>query len=217
MKLLARWKTTIVSSFEHVLNQVENHDATIATAIQEGREAAAGARVKLNRIRRDGERMRSRISERNESAQTWASRAVQVHGSDPGKALECVRRRNLARTEAQHLEAELTSHREIEQQLQRDLVEIETRIAELGRRRNAYSAREFRAKALGAAQACSVATQAESVEEVFDRWEMKLASTEPLGAATIDPLESTFAAAEKRAALEAELDELLRDPSRAAS
>jgi hypothetical protein len=38
-----------------------------------------------------------------------------------------------------------------------------------------------------------------------------------LGAATIDPLESTFAAAEKRAALEAELDELLRDPSRAAS
>jgi len=198
MKMFYRWKTTFVSSFEHVLNHLENHDAVIATAIREAREAGAGARVKLNRIRRDGDRMRNRIAELNAGAETWASRAVQVHGNDPGKALECVRRRNLARTEAQNLEAELAAHREIEQQLQRDLQEIERRIAELGRRRNAYSAREFRAKALGAGEACSVVTQTESIEEVFDRWEIKLASTEPVAAARMDTLESEFVADEER-------------------
>ncbi len=180
MNLLLRWKTCVVSSFEHVVNQLENHEAVVDTAIREAREAAAGASIKLNRIRRDGDRMQSRILEANEAAATWASRAVQVHASDSSKALECVRRRNLALNEVRHFEAELKAHREIEQQLQRDLLAMESRIAELGRRRNAFTAREFRAKALGAAEACAAATEAVTIEDVFDRWEMKLARTEPL-------------------------------------
>lgn len=208
MKLLTRWKASITSTFEHVLNQVENHEAVIATAICETREAAAGARVKLNRIRRDTERMRQRITELQAAEKAWASRAVQVHSTDQEKALECVRRRNAATREIQHLEDQLARHKELDLQLSRDIVLIEERIAELERRRNAYSAREFRAKALSIHEACG--TSNSDVEDVFDRWEVKLAATEPMQASTSDPLETEFAAEEERAALEAQLDELLR-------
>lgn len=217
MKLLLRWKTAFCSSFESVLNQLENHEAVVAAAIREAREAAAGARVKQNRLRREGERMRSRIDELNDSSRAWASRALQVHGSEPEKALECVRRRNLAQREAQHLEAEMAAHREIEQQLQRDLALIDNRIAELGRRRTAFSSREFRAKALGAGESCVAATEAGSLEEVFDRWEMKLASVEPALAGSVDALEAGFAVEEERAALKAQMEELLQAQARTVS
>ena len=217
MKRFLRWKTTVASSFEHVLYHLENHDAVIATAIREVREAAAGAQVKLNRLRRDGERLRSRIGELHQAAATWAERAVQVHTSDPAKAMECVRRRQQTRSEAQHLETELKAHQEIERQLQRDLAAMENRIAELGRRRNAFSAREYRAKAVHAVEACNPTAVGDSIDEVFDRWEVKLASTEPMLSTPVDSLEAEFAAEEDRATLEAELAELLRNSSRADS
>jgi phage shock protein A len=211
MKLMQRWKSTVVSSFEHVLSQVENHEAVVAAAIRDAREAAAGARVKLNRLRRDGERLRTRIAERQATAATWAARAVQVHASEPAKALECMRRRQQALAEAGQLEQELAAHREIEDRLTRDLSGLEARIADLGRRRHSFAAREFRAKAIAAGETAAAAGEADAVEEVFDRWELKLARTEPMGPDEgTDPLESAFVAEEERASLEAELAALLR-------
>lgn len=206
MKILNRWKTTLISGFEHVVNQVENHDAVIATAIRETREAAAGARVKLNRLRRDCEKMRLRLAELEQSAATWAARAVKSHPAEPDTALECVRRRNAVLQEAAYLREELSRHEALERQLNRDIVVIDERVAELNRRRNACSAREFRAKAIGVPEEFLPP----DVEDVFDRWEIKLTTAEPLAAGEADSLEARFAVGEERASLEAGLDELLR-------
>jgi len=68
-----------------------------------------------------------------------------------------------------------------------------------------------------AVEACNPTAVGDSIDGVFDRWEVKLASTEPMLSTPVDSLEAEFAAEEDRATLEAELAELLRNSSRADS
>jgi phage shock protein A len=108
--------------------------------------------------------------------------------------------------EAAQLREELSRHEVLERQLTRDIAVIDERVAELGRRRNVCSAREFRAKAFGSSEEFLPP----DVEDVFDRWEIKLTTVEPLVGGEADSLDARFAVDEERASLESELNELLR-------
>lgn len=210
MKVFRRWKTSIAASFESVLNQVENHEAIAIEVIREAQEAAARARVKLGHVQRDGADMRKRLANTEKAEAAWSSRALQVHEEDRDKALECIRRRNQARHDLETLKEEIAKHNELESRLRADLKVIDERIRELKQKKNAFAAREYRAKALKTSHADNDALVTE-LDNIFERWEIRLAEGEAFAGEPVDVLESEFASAEEKIELEAELEELVRE------
>ena len=57
MKTLKRLSTTVVSSFDWMISQVENHESLVNAAISEIQEAGARATVQLKKVKHDGAAM----------------------------------------------------------------------------------------------------------------------------------------------------------------
>lgn len=210
-----RWKISIGSGFESLITKVENHEAQVAEAIREAQAAAAKARVKLSHVRRDGERMRGRIAQLEANGADWERRAQAQAESSRERALECLRRRNQAKREREHLLGESTRQEQTERSLSADIDKLEEHVAGLRRRKNTLAARDFRARALAASDPAEGQLLC-GVDDIFERWELKLAETEALGGAdATDAFEDSFMAEEEKAGLEAELDELCGQPAQA--
>lgn len=207
-KWFHRYRISLNSRFERVLDQVENHEAVVKAAVQEAREHAARARVKLNRVHRDGEALRQRAEKLVADADQWQERAIRCAESDRERARECLRRRSAAQAERERLQREAAEHERLEKQLTSDLRRVEERVRELQRRRNSLSAREQRAEA-AALTAPHETGLLDDIEDVFERWEGKLTETEIRADLDHDTFEDAFTHAEDNAALDAELDELV--------
>lgn len=208
MKQFKRWTVGIASRFDSVISQVENHEAIIASSIREAQGHAARARVKLARVERDGAGMRRRIKELEQARNTWTERALKSNDTNREQAIECLRRSKQAEAECACLQSECSSHEQTAQQLRRDIRTIDERIAELKRKKNAFAAREYRAKALACANPDREALL-DGLEDIFERWEIRVTEHEIHGEVTSDSFEQQFASEEETASLEAELDELL--------
>lgn len=204
---MKRWTTSVSTSFDWVMSQVENHDALVGAAIREMQTAGAKARVQLDRVRRDGERMKRRVGEVNELIVLWNERAIKAGAQEKEKAIECLRRKHQSEREAKTLEAQIAEHIRVESQLTADLKVIDERIGELRRKKNTLNARQYRAEALKAGQLGELGLIGE-IDEIFDRWEVKLGQYEGSFSAA-DPLAEGYAAEEERSALEAELASLV--------
>ncbi|WOO40181.1 PspA/IM30 family protein [Rubellicoccus peritrichatus] len=210
--LWKRCRVSLGTSFETLVNRVENHEAVVAEAIREAQSAAAKARVKLTHVRRDTTNMRRRIDELANAKSDWERRAKQYGDGDRERALECLRRRNRAAQELTHLLGEATRHEQTERNLAKDISKLDEHIATLKRRKNALAARDFRAKALVAGEQAEGSAMA-GLDEIFDRWELKLAESECLTESARDSFEDSFIAEEENLGLEAELDDLLKAES----
>ncbi|QYY36331.1 PspA/IM30 family protein [Ruficoccus sp. ZRK36] len=212
-----RWKITIGSGFESLISRVENHEALVTEAIREAQAASAKAKVKLSHVHRDGERLRARIEALTTDAENWERRAQAQADDNRERALECLRRRNIARRELEHLSTELARHEQTERSLSTDIGKLEEHMAGLRRRKNELAARDFRARALSAS-APEEGTLLCGIDDIFERWELKLAETETFCEPTpVDTFADSFTAEEEKAGLEAELDELTRPDSSARS
>ncbi len=204
-----RWKVSIGSGFESLITRVENHEALVAEAIREAQAASAKAKVKLAHVRRDGERLRERIAKLETAETDWERRAQAQAETKRERALECLRRRNNARRELEHLRSEAAKHEQTERSLSADIGQLEDHVAGLRRRKNTLAARDFRARALAAADP-EEGELLSGVDDIFERWELKLAETEIIaGADATDCFEDSFMAEEEKSSLEAELDELV--------
>lgn len=212
MNFVKRWTASIASSFDWVISQVENHEALVSAAIREMQTAGAKAKVQLDRVRRDGDRMTQRIGELQELETVWAERAVRVAPEDKDRALECLRRRREAQRELQAVEQQQAEHRRVQEQLTNDLKLIEERINELRRKKNTLSARQYRAEAMKAGQLSELGIIGE-IDEIFDRWEMKLGVYESFSDKE-DRFAEEFATVENRVQLEAELEQLVAGAKR---
>lgn len=206
MNVVKRWTTSIASSFDWVISQVENHEALITSALREMQGYGAKARVQLERVKRDGERMTQRINELQELEGVWAERALRTEPADREKAYECLRRRHGSTREREHLQTQLREHGRMQRQLEEDLKLIDERIADLKRKKNSLSARQYRAEALKAGQWSELGIIGE-IDEIFDRWEMKLGQYET-SVQQGDDFEDEFRREEDRVALEQELEQL---------
>ena len=207
MNIMKRWTTSLTSSFDWMISQVENHDALVTGAIREMQVAGGKARVQLERVRRDGERMRRRVVELDENIVAWEERAVRS-AADRTRAIECLRRKQQAEREKKLIESQVAEHGRVESQLAKDLKLIDERIQELKRKKNTLNARQYRAEALKAGQLSELGLINE-IDDIFDRWEMKLGQYETSSVET-DDFEEQFISDEDKAALESELDDLVR-------
>ncbi len=211
MKALKRWTTSISSSFDWVISQVENHETLVGSAIREMQHASAKAKMQLNRVKKDGSAMRERLAELKEAEKLWQDRALSVHTSDPQKALECIRRKKRSEREIKAIEGHIKEHRKLEKQLSGDLETIHSRISELKRKKNAFAARQYRAEAAQAGQREDIGLITE-IDEIFDRWEGRLAQCEAFESVP-DGFEDDFLQEEEDQQLEAELEALIKQVS----
>lgn len=211
MKKIKRWSTCLISGFDSVISKVENHEAVVDNSIRDLQKAAAAAMVKLNRLRGEISSMRSKVAALKANNERWSHRALQLRDSDKEKAIECLRRRKRGEADIARLESDIPEHEAIANQIAADLSRFETRISELKLKKRSFSSRASRAKALQICEATNSEAESEDLNDVFDRWEMKLATAEIGSNYHSDSLEEEFLRDEENDALAAELESLSSD------
>jgi phage shock protein A len=211
MNRVKRWTLGIFSSFDRMISQVENHEAIVNSAIKEVTEAAARAKVQLARVQKDGTRMRHRLNELREENTKWRERALKAAALDEQRALECMRRTKRTEQQIKHLEQEERSHARLETQLGEDLKKVGERLLKLKDQRNLLRTRQSRAEALRAAQDPDTVIISD-LEDIFDRWETKIAEYELQGTVTAadeDVLAQEYQSQEEEFELREELKRLI--------
>jgi phage shock protein A len=182
-----------------MISQVENHEALVNSAIQDVQEAGARARVQLKKVKQDGENMRRKLAELQDSEQLWGDRALRSADLDEKRAIECVRRKKRAEKEIGELEQQVLQHTRLEKQLTADLATIDDRLNELKRQRNIMRTRQSRAEALAGLRK-EDSTVISEIEGIFERWETKVAEYElqaETGTGNTDDLEDEFLSQEE--------------------
>ncbi|MCB0340461.1 MAG: PspA/IM30 family protein, partial [Bdellovibrionales bacterium] len=144
MGTLRKLTASLKANFEWIVNQVENHEALINSAVCEIQQAQARAKVQLKSVHRDGERLRSNLAGFEESSKQWKERAIKCRELDPDRALECLRRMRADDQEVVALKRQCQEHEALENQLQRDLILIQERLDTLKRKRNLLRTRQSR-------------------------------------------------------------------------
>ena len=216
MSIFKRLTATFSSRVDQMVTQIENHDAVVEVAIRESRQATAKAKVRLSRVQRDGEQLRTKISQLQKEEQLWTSRAREVAQQDEGRALECLRRRKLCQQHLAQLEKALKQHEGLEQRLVQDIKAAEHKLAELSQQRNLMRTRQSAAEALNSISGLDE-NVALDVAGAFERWEIKVTEAElEVGTGysvgdSYDLLDREFLDAEDKAGLQAELQQLLAE------
>jgi len=209
MSLFKRISTTVSTTVERAVNKVENHDAIINAALRETQTAAARSRVRLARVRKDGEGLKTRQKDLLRAVSQWTERAREAAETDELKALECLRRKNDCEARLRALDDSMEKHGVLESQVAENLKKIEDRIGEVSHQRNMMRSRQSVAEAMRVINNIEGVSYGE-IEDTFDRWEVNLGETEVLmGPAARDPLEAEFLQEEDEAELRAELASLL--------
>ena len=210
MSLFRRISTSITSSVDRAVSKVENHDAIVNAALRDTQQAAARSRVRLARVRKDGQALKDRYQSLQLAETRWTERARSVAASDEAKALECLRRRKDCEKQLRALDDSIEKHEELEVRISGQVKKIEARIGEIAQQRNMMRSRQSVAEAMRTINNIEGVSYGE-IEDTFDRWEINLGETEILLGATTDrdPLETAFLAEEDTEELRAELEILL--------
>jgi phage shock protein A len=212
MTMLKRISTTFISKVDRVVAHVENHDAVVEASLKDLQTALAKARIRLNRIQKDGKQLNDKISELTQAEASWESRAELIAVDDKSKALECIRRRNHCRVKIIQTQSAATRHDELEQQVEETVVRMEERANELSSQRNQMRSRQSAANAMQIINKIEGEPQG-SIDDAFERWEEMITETEykngTYNSAKKDSLDNEFTEMETTSVLEADLDSLL--------
>ncbi len=210
MNIFRRITATVSGSIEQAATQLENHDAIVEVALKQTRAAAAKAKVRLTRVQRDGKRLAEKLTEHERMISVWETRARKVADSDEAKALECISRRNRERVLREETAAALADHEARERDLVKTVERIDEKLAELDGQRNLLRTRHSAAQAERALNKLEADSSC-AVDDVLERWEMRILETEYATPAlsTSDSLDDAFRGEEDSATLRADLDDLL--------
>ncbi|MFK8030191.1 MAG: PspA/IM30 family protein [Gammaproteobacteria bacterium] len=212
MRLLHRISSTISARVDQAITRVENHDAIIQAAIKRTQSNAATARVRLARVKKDGDALRNKRDSLRQAVEDWTRRAREVADDDKGTALECVRRLRLIKGQLSQVTQSLKQHSELEKQVERTLHDLHDRLAEMNQQRNMLRSRESVADAMRVINELDGVGN-HDIEDTFERWEVMITEVEFDGSlpTQVDDLEARFIHEEDRAELEADLQLLLSE------
>ena len=212
MSLIRRLSTSITSTVDRAVSKVENHDAIINAALRDTQQAAARSRVRLERVRKDGQGLRTKRGNLEIAVTRWTERAKAVAAEDEAKALECLRRKKECELQLRNLAESIAKHDELESRIAEQVKKIEARIGEVSQQRNMMRSRQSVADAMRTIHDIEGVSYGD-IEDTFDRWEINLGEAEVLtGSVSVgDPLETAFIAEEEADELRAELSVLLKE------
>ncbi|MBK6895659.1 MAG: PspA/IM30 family protein [Alphaproteobacteria bacterium] len=210
MNIFARITATLTGKLDEMVSHVENHDAVVAVALKDTCAAAAKAKVRLERVHRDGEAMHKRLQEAMRMERLWENRAKETAAKDEQKALACIARRNQCREQAAQIQTALARHEELEIKIRENVQRMEQRLRDITQQQNLMRSRQSTADALRIISKIEGATDY-GIEDTFDRWEMLITETEySVGQMPdTDALDMSFVKDENTAHLQAELAALL--------
>lgn len=213
MSVMSRLRTSIYARVDRLVSQIENHDAQIEAAIREAREKVAAGKVRLARVRRDGDALAEKIASLNKAEQRWTERARAIGAGDEAKALACLRRRRACSEERESVEQAYKRHCATLEALEQSMDGAEAQLRERIQRHRLMRGRESAAEARLVTDRLNQ-DHLGDMEDVFDRWETRIlgaemASEDALGE-NIDEFERGFEQAENDESLRAELDALLQ-------
>jgi phage shock protein A len=199
----------MVAQVDHVLGQIENHEALSAAALREIESASARAHARLARVRKDGTALHQALSAAREAVGLWRERALRA-GEDDSRALECLRRSKQAEHRAALLEQRAVEHDKAARELEKDVRALVERVSTLRDQHNVMRARQVRAEALASLHTSSESLGGE-LGAIFERWECQVAQSEFAGGCsfeTEDGLDRELADEEELSSLRAELSSL---------
>lgn len=210
MSIFKRLSATFASNIDRVVGEIENNDAVIQVTLSDLRRKVATAKMRLTHVQRQAARLEEQIQAHAENELRWGERAVEAAGTDEARALECVRRRQRCRQQAQQLEKGLQHYRLTAEKLAQNVTEGEKRLEEMSQRHTLMRARQSTAEALNAAIRAGD-DSLHRMEDSFDRWEVRILQEEMAAdsEAVPDPLEHEFSSSENEQALRAELAALM--------
>lgn len=213
MKLFSRFSATVLAGIDKTVSHIENHDAVIEASLKETQRAAARARVRLQRVTRDGESLLSRQKLLKQKIEHWTTRAKDSHETDRSLALQCVARRNHCIAEEEALQTVLSQHAKMQDKLTQTIIGIEKRAMEMSQQRNQMRSRESTAEALRIISRVD-GIDTGGVDDTFERWDLSISETEisagvPFEQCSTDVLDDQFTALEVESGLEAELEALI--------
>ena len=218
MSLFTRLTATFSAGLDRLVGEIENHDAVVEAAIRDNRRAYGRARVRLDRLQEEHERLGRRCAGLRGEAATWRRRALAC--AEEARALECLRRAHVLTAEADALADACARHDALAQQLEREITAVRRRIETLQQRRTQLRSREATADASNRIRALETGASL-NLDDTFERWEVHVTEAEveseldPAAGyerpAAPDRFEAEIVAAEDHAALKAELDALRRD------
>ena len=211
MNLFTRLSATLTGKLDDVVSQIENHDAVVAVALKDTRAAVAKAKVRLDRVRKDGETMRNRLAEAERMAKLWEDRAKDTAAKDEQKALACIARRNQCREQVTQTQTALARHEELEAKVSENVQRMEQRLRDITQQQNLMRSRQSTADAMRIINKIEGSTS-NGIEDTFDRWETLITETEYSTGhiSETDTLDMSFVKEENTMQLQAELDALLQ-------
>ena len=210
MSYLKRLSVSLRSQVSQLVDQVEDHEAVVDAAIADARKTLANAKVKINRVNRDGQKLQEQIHQQRQAHDKLRDRARQVAREYETTALECLRRSQHAEQQVSALERVYAEHKAQQSQLQHFIEEAEQRLHEKVQRRNLMSTRQS-ALATNQSLASNDIAQSEEWEEAFERWEGRIMEMEISHSSVpeVDTLEYEFSSQERLDELRADLQSLI--------
>ena len=125
MCLFKRISSTVLSSVDKVISEVENHNAVVESVPKDLTQAAAESNVRLNRVKQDGIKMKNDLEKLKQNEQVWTDRASKLVPVEDQvsqeKTLACLEHRRLCREQILLVEERLVQHEIIQKQLKDQL------------------------------------------------------------------------------------------------
>lgn len=211
MKLFTRIAATLNASTESAVARFENHDAITESALKKIRQTVSEARVRHERVVRDGQEIQRTIATLDEQIEQWTERARFSAAEDESRALACLDRRATCRTQLIHANESLAQHVLLESQTSDRLERMQLRLEQINLQRNQLRSREAVAKATQAIDSVDGSAPSAGINELFERWEVSIGESEihnEVHGTPPDLLTHEFEAEERRVNMQRELAEL---------
>lgn len=198
MAFFKEWTSRLWAGLDHVVAELEDHDALVESSLRTLGQRAEKTRLELERARADGTRLRSQLALEQRNVETWREAAA-CEETD-AEALRLLRRARRARARERRLAQQLKEHTDAEARFGERAAALTERIDALKRRQHLMRTRTAEVVARDAEP-----LELAPIEEVFERWDVSLTRAEHLA----DPFGELERQEEERSLL-VELAELRR-------
>jgi phage shock protein A len=214
MSFVRRVVTSVYARVDHLVGEIENHDALISAAIREQRRKIAAARLQYRHIQGAEQRLGTQLARLGTDDRLWTRRAQREAAQDEEKALACLARRNKLREQSQRLVQMQRQYQDHATRMQADIARCEHDLEMMIQKHAMLRARQSTAEALQTINDASTAC-CDEIQTSFDRWELRIAE----GESTVDryeegdELERAYLDEEMRQRLREELAQLMSAPT----
>ena len=218
MSIFKRISATVASSIDHMVGEIENHEAVVEASLEDLQKKIATAKVRLSALNRDKQSLEKKLHDIEEKAKTWKARAVQTASENQDKALQCLSRSKQCEQQSVSMQKSLQEYETAAHKLISDIEQSELKLSDMRQKHTIMRARQSTSSALNAAnRSCEDNTQ-KMLDDTFDRWEVNIVESELAGNSSLssidsfaDSLEQDFIKQENKTELSMELEALLKE------